>query len=893
MKLRILVFFSLLGLSAVVVRFWFIVFCVLFSILVFGPGSYGFSFLFAIVSLVVYIIISKQIIRCCEVTAPRFRDLYAYMTHTGIRDYLRQELKDIFVHINIKNLIRRLSLNIRYSLYSIIAALLFLLVFPHVFMMPMSPVVIFTHIPDMLSSGETVSISAYSPEKLQYTLTINGERILSQYGFSVRHTMVIHEDLHIRVGAGNETFEKTIRMIPLPSMHDIHISLIHPAYIRDAALRVPDGLVFRDTVWAFDAKVSDSVRMVIVRNGLHTTHILPQENISARVKLTDETISVSLRDDVKEYNAGSYRYTIIDDDRPSIQCLTSQGVIYFSAQKPGRIVASVSDDWGLAQWRVINGDTVLLQNHIHGQEMQLDIPLENMAVYDGMMLTVRVYDIKGQYSSAEIMLREMNDEVKNERISEFTTEITETAGKNDEKLSELTDSVQHTLDQTRLHGEVNKDMKESLQKMQEHIDDIGEMLKESAPILDNDQERYIREVAQPELKALAEEIAELLQTTDLRMLQEQTEKIEKKLDSVASMLKNFRDALKQLKKTQALNALISAVEHTSDPSEINTKMNEFLRSNQDPMIEHAAAQFAKNNNKQELLDSLKKLRDLMSGKANDEMREVIIRIIGEALAWSDLFEERIQKGSATLHDIVIMKEMLSLHDRLINELGAGVLYVGPEVMFSLSELSVLLDRVQLNRGGSYKHVYDTHLVLITQLLKTLDQSQQRAQQLNAGQLSEMLKDILGQQQTLSNEMSSMTENSENGNSLSDSLKTRQHELAEKMGELGKKSEGSTQKRIDALRDEMNRIAEDMDLARKKSMSKTMELKLEKLISDMQSGDPSEKRKRELVEKLLTGKQKKDTADEEWKKRVRELRKLINDKEFGYEIDRYYRRLLDK
>lgn len=892
MIFRIAGLFFIITLIATVVQFWFVIVCVLAAVFVFGASALFPAIIVAVSILLLRGMFADIRNRYCDVLIPRFRDLYVYRHHAVAGSFVRAELSTTICVDKLHTLMTLNVNTLRLSLYTAVVFLIVFAVFPSVFLPAHTPITVFIPIPDSVNIGSSVNVGAYSPERQTISVYVNGEKVVSQYGTQLRHTLIIREETHVVVTADSEKKEKTIHVREILTLKNLKIAIVPPSYIRVAGVQVPDGYAVRGSVWSIAADAAPTVKELIITNGTERRYMVLSSSVRFSFPLNHETVALAIRDTEQEYTIGTYTYTLLDDYPPKITVSGAVDIIYYTATTMPFLRVTLSDDWGIASYSLRVDDRIILTEKVKGTEYNLEHSLNKDHVSNGATIHLDLTDIKGQTSSVMWTLRFISEDVRNERLSEYVEQLQTQADNNDSKLSEMTDTLQRTIDAARLQGDVTKEQKESLHELQEHIADMQKMLEESLPLLDKDQERYVREIAMPELKSLAQEIAELLKTTNINEIRQRSEKLEKKMDSVAQSLKNFRDALVRMKKAQELNALIADIEKASHEQEIREKLGDFLKKNPDPMIEHAASTFAENKNKQQLLDSLKSLRDLMSGKANDEMKEIMTQIAGEAIVWSERFEERIRNGSVSSSDIIAMKDMLDTHSTLINTMGAGMLYVSPGVIYTLSELHTMLDRIRTSGQVQYKPLYDMHIVFITHVLKTLAQAEQRSQQLDAGQMAQMLKDILGEQQSITKD-SGTPQEGQDGSQMSDSLQKRQQELADTMGEIRKRSDGGTQQRAGTLEEEMRKSAEEKDVTKKKGQSKVLELKLEKFISDIQNGDPSEKRKRELAERLLTGKQKTNASEEEWKKKVREFRKQNNDKEFGYEIDRYYRRLLDK
>lgn len=892
MIVRVARLYFTIALVAAAVQIWFVVVCGLAALFLFGVTAIFPASIMALAFLLLRGFSADVRNRYCDILVPRFRDLFAYRHHAAMYAVVHKELPTEICFEKFCTFIHYHVTAVRLSMYSLVIFLATFTLFPSLFIPVSTPITVFISLPDTVRIGSSVSVGAYSPEQQHFTVSANGQRIISQYGSQLKHTLRIHEDTHIIVSADKETYEKIIRVRALPTVHDLRVAVLAPAYIRKSGVSVPEGYAVRGSEWYASARTSSSVHDIIIKNDGEYRYTVHDNAFRVSVPLRHDTVLLSLRDEHDVYPIGTYTYTLLDDNPPRITILGAMETLYYSANTVSFIHVLLSDDWGIVGYTLRSADTIVRQETLQGNEYRLEYTLESAYVSNGATIQLDLTDCKGQTSSVTWTLRFISEEVRNERLSDYVDQLSATAQENDEKLADMTDALQRTIDDARLQGDISKEQQESLKDMQDHIAEVQKTLEESLPLLDKDQERYVREIAMPELRALAQEIAELLKTTGINELRQRTEKIEKRMDSVAQSLKNFRDALLRMKKTQELNALISDIEKASHDREIQEKLGDFLKRNPDPLVENAAATFAEKKNKEQLLESLKTLRDLMSGKANEELKDVMLRIAGEAITWSEKFEERIRSGTVSSQDIIAMKNMLDDHSTLLNAMGAGMLYVSPGVMYTLSELHAMVDRIRVSGFVQHMPLYDMHVTFITHVLKTLAQAEQRSQQLDAGQMAQMLKDILGEQQSITKDAGTPQEG-QDGTKMSESLQKRQQELADRMGELRKRSDGGTQQRAGALEEEMRKSAEEKDLTKKKGQSKALELKLEKFISDIQNGDPSEKRKRELAERLLIGKQQRTHEDPEWKKKVREFRKQNNDKEYGYEIDRYYRRLLDK
>ncbi len=560
------------------------------------------------------------------------------------------------------------------------------------------------------------------------------------------------------------------------------------------------------------------------------------------------------------------------------------------------ISAFASDDWGLSRWELYIDDMKFAEKLLNGKEAEIRHTISSSPELNGKTMTVRCFDIKGQTAEISVRLIYLTEEQMNDLIVEHTEDVIASHDKAEEDFSAAAEALKRLIEKTKLDGEIDRETKENLQEAVDTMNKLQDQIQKDSAVLNEEQKDFANKVITQEMKQLAEEIKTLLSQTDMRSIPMRSERIDKKIESVEAMMKSFRDALKRLKQTQDLDKLTKTVEATEKKDEITDALKRYGEKYEDPFVRDASEKYLKTHDKNALLQSLKELQKMLNGTANEEVIRTVQDILSVQLAQTIDFEKKIFSGEASSADVLRLSDMLNVNLNRLQMLGIGMMYLHPAVLSlystALEAIRQALDNV--GRSYEYRYFYDGTIRINTALLQTLAQAEKRSQSMDTEQMLSMVQEILGGQKEITEMLQQGKQNgqaADGSSGLSDSMIARQKELAEKMGQLENGSDGRTQQQSGSIRKDMERSAEEKDPAKKRSQSKTLELKLEQLIADLQSTDPEDKRKRELLESILKNKRTTTEHDTELRKVIDKFRMENKDSDFRIDIEKYYRHLL--
>ncbi|TYB32143.1 MAG: hypothetical protein FXF47_00745 [Candidatus Mcinerneyibacterium aminivorans] len=753
-----------------------------------------------------------------------------------------------------------------------------------------------------VTENEEVHLWLYSskPDKLE--LLIDNKKVLQTKGKEIKYKIKPKKDVQIKYLLSDRSISYKINVNKIPKIRKIKTKIFPPPYFSNFFLQKANQPILENSLWTLTANTTKPVQNIIIEdNSNNTTHSINSRNIRIKKRLKNGDFSVYFTYNNNRYLISKYNYSMTQDSPPLIKLINPSHHVYTNNLKNLKIKYLIRDDYKLKKSNIYLNNKKIKTFFLNKKSKILSHEIKLPENIEKTSLKIDVYDIKNQVAKIDpIKLEKLDDDKIKDYINKSYKKNIDTNQKNFNKLKQIQDEIEELNKNIKLKGEPDSKQKENIQNIKNHLEKIKNDINRNKQLLKEEEQQFIENYANKEINKMIKELNNLLKEVDINKLRKKSNSLSKKSQTFQKSLQNFINALKKLKTLQNLKDLINKIEKENNITDISEKLKKFENkiNHYTEQYKKAEENFNRTGNKKELLNKLNKVKNLLSGKNLEKLKNKLLDILRDQIMLSYSIKNSLIEEEITIDLLRKTEKILNKNRKEILNFEEGIMYLDPNLLnkfnFVLFEINKYLGKYQkINRYLSFKNIKNSIDSVDRLIIKSLKNIEKKSSQINLSNLLNKIQKVKKKQKRIFSkikQLSSKAKSRQFKNQL-DKIMENQKSLKNDIEQMMKNNNFNKYKKmLKNLKESMENIIKEENPQQKMKKLKNLNLKLEKIANDISSKDYSKKRKRQLIDKILQMNNKPVKKNELYDI-IMKYKKNIDTTSFEKEINEYYNKII--